>query len=539
MRIGVVFPQTELGGDVGAVRAYGERVDELGFTHLLAYDHVVGADPAVHTGWKRSVQRRHDVPRAVRDVRLPRRGHRRSSSSPGSSSCRSARPRSSRSRRPRSTCSTEGRFRLGVGLGWNAVEYEALGKDFSNRGKRLDEQIELLRRLWTEPSVTFDGELRAGHGRRARAAAGAATDPGLDRRGRRAAALRRVGRLADGWFPQVPPGDEARRARVAIVSRGRDRRGPRPGRDRRRGPHQLGRRRGRRAGRARGRWRDAGRPPLDQHDERRPRDRRRAPRVAHRASAGLGRSRLTCPASMRVVQQSGSAQDGRVPTDHAKERTMSDVIDNEAEHRFEVTIDGHRGELTYELEGDRITLIHTGVPEELEGHGLAGQLVQAAVDRATPRAAHDHPDLPVRAPRLLQEACERAGRRQDRLGAGAALVASAERYQVEVERLAHRGFERRVVERLARRRGSSRRRRRPGRAAASPGPRSRRRSRWRRAPGPGRPLGAGDLAVGALPLLEQRRVDVAGPSWCAPRFIPGAMYPGWMITTRIPKWPSS
>jgi uncharacterized protein len=61
---------------------------------------------------------------------------------------------------------------------------------------------------------------------------------------------------------------------------------------------------------------------------------------------------------------------------------MSDVIDNEAEHRFEVTMDGHRGELTYELQGDHITLIHTGVPEALAGHGLAGRLVQAAVDRA-------------------------------------------------------------------------------------------------------------------------------------------------------------
>ena len=51
MRIGVVFPQTELGGDASAVRTYGTRVEELGFTHLLAYDHVVGADPTVHTGW--------------------------------------------------------------------------------------------------------------------------------------------------------------------------------------------------------------------------------------------------------------------------------------------------------------------------------------------------------------------------------------------------------------------------------------------------------------------------------------------------------
>ncbi len=104
-----------------------------------------------------------------------------------------------------------GRLRLGVGLGWNAVEYEALGQDFSRRGRRLDEQIELLRRLWTERAVTFDGTFD-----RVTAAGlaplpvqrpipiwvGAVAEP----------ALRRVGRLADGWFPQVPPGprlDEA------------------------------------------------------------------------------------------------------------------------------------------------------------------------------------------------------------------------------------------------------------------------------------------------------------------------------------------
>jgi alkanesulfonate monooxygenase SsuD/methylene tetrahydromethanopterin reductase-like flavin-dependent oxidoreductase (luciferase family) len=51
MRVGVVFPQTEIGADAGAVRAYAERVEGLGFTHLLAYDHVVGADPKIHVGW--------------------------------------------------------------------------------------------------------------------------------------------------------------------------------------------------------------------------------------------------------------------------------------------------------------------------------------------------------------------------------------------------------------------------------------------------------------------------------------------------------
>src|SRR5580693_4633684 len=51
MQIGVVFPQTEIGPDAGAVRTYGQRVESFGFDHVLAYDHVVGADPAVHQGW--------------------------------------------------------------------------------------------------------------------------------------------------------------------------------------------------------------------------------------------------------------------------------------------------------------------------------------------------------------------------------------------------------------------------------------------------------------------------------------------------------
>ena len=151
---------------------------------------------------------------------------------------------------------TGGRFRLGVGLGWNTVEYEALGKDFSNRGERLDEQVTLMRRLWTEPSVTHNGAHETVTG------AGLAPLPvqrpipvwfgGVAER-----ALRRVGRLADGWFPQVPPGERLEEARAIIrqaaVEAGRD-------------PDALGIE-GRvgwetgdvdRLGRQAGKWRDAG-----------------------------------------------------------------------------------------------------------------------------------------------------------------------------------------------------------------------------------------------------------------------------------------
>jgi probable F420-dependent oxidoreductase len=97
-----------------------------------------------------------------------------------------------------------GRFRLGLGIGWNKVEYDVLGMPFEQRGAILEEQIAVLRALWTEPSVTFDGRFHH------IGAAGIAPLP-VQRPipiwigGHAPAALRRVGRLADGWFPQVRP----------------------------------------------------------------------------------------------------------------------------------------------------------------------------------------------------------------------------------------------------------------------------------------------------------------------------------------------
>src|SRR5580692_12661832 len=156
MRIGVVFPQTELGGDAGVVRAYAQRAEELGFTHVLAYDHVVGADPAVHTGW--------DGPYDI-DTQF----HEPFVMFGFLAACTSLelvtgitilpqRPTALVAKQAAEVdLLTGGRFRLGVGLGWNAVEYEALGEDFSNRGTRIGHQVDLLRRLWTERTVTHAG----------------------------------------------------------------------------------------------------------------------------------------------------------------------------------------------------------------------------------------------------------------------------------------------------------------------------------------------------------------------------------------------
>jgi probable F420-dependent oxidoreductase len=224
MRIGVVFPQTEIGGDAGAVRAYASRVDELGYRHVLAYDHVVGADPAVHAGW----QGPYDVTTTFHEP-MVLFGYLAGITSLELVTGIIILPQRQTALVAKQAAEVDllsgGRFRLGIGLGWNAVEYEALGQDFSTRGRRLEQQVDLLRRLWTEPSITYHGDYDRVTG------AGLAPLPvqrpipiwfgaQSDR------AYRRAGRLADGWFPQVPPGpklDEARRVvDQAAADAGRD-----------------------------------------------------------------------------------------------------------------------------------------------------------------------------------------------------------------------------------------------------------------------------------------------------------------------------
>jgi alkanesulfonate monooxygenase SsuD/methylene tetrahydromethanopterin reductase-like flavin-dependent oxidoreductase (luciferase family) len=144
MRIGVVFPQTEIGADAGAVRAYGQGIEELGFQHVMAYDHVVGADPAVHQGWQ-----------GVYDVRTTFHepmvlfGYLAALTSLELVTAIIILPQRQTALVAKQAAEVDllsaGRLRLGVGLGWNQVEYEALGQDFTTRGKRIEEQVQLMR----------------------------------------------------------------------------------------------------------------------------------------------------------------------------------------------------------------------------------------------------------------------------------------------------------------------------------------------------------------------------------------------------------
>jgi probable F420-dependent oxidoreductase len=158
MQVGVVYPQTELRGDPAAVRLIGKAVEELGFDHLLAYDHVLGAvhegrarpltgpyteqdpfhDPLVMFAYLSGITERLQFASGV--MVLPQRQTALVARQAADVDLLSG-----------------GRLRLGVGTGWNHVEYEALGQDFRGRGARQEEQIEVLRRLFTEPTVDFTG----------------------------------------------------------------------------------------------------------------------------------------------------------------------------------------------------------------------------------------------------------------------------------------------------------------------------------------------------------------------------------------------
>ena len=207
MKLGVIFPQTEIGSDPGAVREFAVAAEELGYNHLLVYDHVLGADPGHYGEWKGPYTHQSmfhepfvlfgflagltkEIELVTGILILPQRQT--------SLVAKQA---------AEVDVLTKGRLRLGVGIGWNKVEYDALGETFANRGKRIEEQVELMRSLWTNEVVTFSGRwdqvIAAGLNplpvqRPIPVWMGGGADPVIER----------IGRIADGWFPQFQPNSE-------------------------------------------------------------------------------------------------------------------------------------------------------------------------------------------------------------------------------------------------------------------------------------------------------------------------------------------
>jgi len=207
MRRGVVLPHKEISGTAhGELASFCAALEDAGFDHLLIYDHVLGADTASRPGWKGVYTSADPFLEPLITF-----AHLAGATSLDFMTGVLVLPQRQTALVAKQVATLEalapGRLRLGVGIGWNDVEYEALGKDFGNRGKRLDEQIALLRRLLREPVVDHHGTWervdRAGI-----LPLPAQPVPIWIGSGDSPAALRRVGQLAEGWLPTpaIAPG---------------------------------------------------------------------------------------------------------------------------------------------------------------------------------------------------------------------------------------------------------------------------------------------------------------------------------------------
>ena len=206
MKIGVVFPQSEIGADPAAIRDYAQAAESLGYDHILVFDHVLLASPNSTTvasdsddmfheifvllGYLAALTERIELVTGV--VVLPQRQTALVAKQAAEVDVLSG-----------------GRLRLGVGVGGNTLEYDVLGQDFTNRGARSEEQIEFMRALWASELVTYEGKWHR------------ITDAGINPLpihrsipiwigGHADIVLRRAARLADGWMPVIPPDDHAR-----------------------------------------------------------------------------------------------------------------------------------------------------------------------------------------------------------------------------------------------------------------------------------------------------------------------------------------
>jgi len=210
MKIGVVFPQSEIGNDPMIIRDFAQAVEEMGFNHLLVYDHVLGADrnrpggfkgpydkdtpfhePFVLFGYLAGLTQTIELVTGV--IILPQR-----QAALVAKQCAEI------------SVLSGGRLRLGIGVGWNAVEYEALGESFSNRGQREEEQVEVLRGLWENETLDFEGRWHR--------VVGAGINPRPEKKipiwfgGGADALLERAARIGDGWLPLFRSGDHAKEA---------------------------------------------------------------------------------------------------------------------------------------------------------------------------------------------------------------------------------------------------------------------------------------------------------------------------------------
>ena len=199
IKLGAIFPQTEIGLDPLDIREYTLAVERLDFDYILAFDHVLGADVSNRPNWVGPYTQQHSflepfvlfaymaaitstIELATGIIILPQR-------------------QTALAAKQAATLDvlSNGRLRLGIGIGWNSVEYEALGEDFSNRGIRSEEQVDVMRALWTNQTISYDGNWHK------------ITSAGINPLpiqkpipiwfgGKSEKVLERIGRIGDGWI---------------------------------------------------------------------------------------------------------------------------------------------------------------------------------------------------------------------------------------------------------------------------------------------------------------------------------------------------
>ena len=215
MKIGFVYPQTEFGNDPLAIRDLAQGAEELGFSHVLAYDHVVGVNPDRPEDWDGP----YDYQTPFQSPLLLFSFMAAVTNQLGFATGILILPQRQTALVAKQAATldvlSKGRLRLGVGVGWNKPEFTALGENYHDRGRRIEEQVQIMRALWTGPLVKYSGKWHN------------IPDAGINPLpiqqpipiwfgGHADAVMRRVANLGDGWLPNYPSGEEARPALTKI-----------------------------------------------------------------------------------------------------------------------------------------------------------------------------------------------------------------------------------------------------------------------------------------------------------------------------------
>ncbi len=199
MKIGVVYPQTEFGSDPTAIRDYAQTVEGLGFTHILAYDHVLGANPDRPGGWQGPYTFKSAFQEPLVLFAFMAAATLKVEFTTGIIILPQRQTALFAKQAATLDVLSSGRLRIGLGIGWNPVEYIALNQDFHTRGRRSEEQVILLRKLWTQPLVNFSGRWHT------------IPDAGINPLplqrpipiwfgGHAETVLKRIARIGDGWI---------------------------------------------------------------------------------------------------------------------------------------------------------------------------------------------------------------------------------------------------------------------------------------------------------------------------------------------------